>query len=51
MEIVEQIEQICNETGNGWLLEKDFTKIALSDLKLREYLNNDWKREISLKKK
>jgi len=45
MEIVEQIEQICNETGNGWLLEKDFTKIALSDLKLREYLDNDWKRE------
>lgn len=32
MEIVEEIQQICRETGNDWFLAEELTKIALYDL-------------------
>ena len=41
MDIVEQIKEICVETDNEWFLTHDFTKIALSDLQLKEKLEKE----------
>ena len=45
MEVVEQIKQICEESGNKWFLTHNFPQIALHDLKRQgdsdyEYMRN-----------
>ncbi len=41
MEIVKQIREICIDTNNSGFLTRQFTKIALSDLELKETLEKE----------
>ena len=41
MEIVKQIKEICVETDNEWFLTHLFTRMALSDLQLKEKLEKE----------